>query len=131
MLVVDQADIELIHAPFVDQAGVKHEGHSARLLTEAYVHQVYEGKIESIASIDLKQSPAGLASQAGGDLNTKMDPTGTPRPISTSYQARIPLEDANGYLFVGLRGHARIYTGWQSVGQRLFRYVIRTFHFHL
>jgi putative peptide zinc metalloprotease protein len=120
MLVIDQADVELVQ-----------KGHKARLVTEAYVYNVYEGEIESIADIDLKQSPAGLSTQAGGDLNTKMDASGMPRPISTSYQARIPLTDNDGSLFVGLRGHARVYTGWQSAGERLFRYVIRTFHFHL
>ena len=73
----------------------------------------------------------GGATQAGGELNTKLDASGVPRPLSTSYQARVPLEDSENLLIVGNRGTARIYTGWQSLGQRLYRYVIRTFHFSL
>ena len=120
MLVIDQTDIELVHP-----------GLPARLLTEAYVQKVLTEKIESIAQIDLKQSPAGLATQAGGDLNTKMDRSGVPRPISTTYQARVLLDNSDSSLFVGLRGQARIYPGWQSLGKRIMRYVLRTFHFHL
>ena len=69
---------------------------------------------------------------AGGALNTKQDPnTGATRPLSTSYQASVPLDNSDGLLGVGDTGTARIYTGWQSIGQRLYRYVIRTFHFSL
>jgi putative peptide zinc metalloprotease protein len=120
VLVIDQTDIDLVR-----------EQQDVRLLLESFVETAYRGKIESIARIDLQQSPAGLSTQAGGDLNTKVDASGNVRLISTSFQARVPLDDADQLTFIGSRGNARIYTGWQSLGERLYRYVIRTFHFHL
>lgn len=119
-LIIDQQDIDLVR-----------DGQDVRMLLEAYVDKAYDGKIESIARIDLKQASPGMSTQAGGTLNTKTDESGVPRPISTSYQARVPLDDMDHEMYIGERGHARIYTGWQSLGTRLYRYVIRTFHFHL
>ena len=55
--------------------------------------------------------------------------SGKLRPISTSYQARVPLDNSKDLLRVGLTGQARVYTGWQPLGQRLYRYLARTFRF--
>jgi hypothetical protein len=30
-----------------------------------------------------------------------------------------------------MQGQARVYTGWQSLGWRLYRYLAKTFHFDL
>jgi putative peptide zinc metalloprotease protein len=120
ILVIDQVDIDLVR-----------KGHDVRMLTLGRVENVYEGQIESIARIDVKHLSAGLSTQAGGDLNTRVDESGMVRPLSTSYQARVPLPTDDHLAFVGERGNARIYTGWQSLGTRLKRYVTRTFHFHL
>jgi hypothetical protein len=32
---------------------------------------------------------------------------------------------------VGMQGQARIYTGWQTIAERVYRYVAKTFHFDL
>jgi putative peptide zinc metalloprotease protein len=120
MLVIDQTDIDLVEK---DQ--------DARFLTEAYVDRVMSGKIVDIGKLDLQHVPAGLSTQAQGDLNTKMDKSGQVKTISTTYQARILVDDAENLLFIGQRGQARVYPGWQSLGTRLWRYIIRTFHFHL
>ena len=120
-LVIDQADIDLVQ-----------KGNQVRLLHQSYRDQAYNGEITEIARIDAKHVSDRLGSPAGGSLNTKTDPaTGATKPLSTSYQAKVPLENDDDLLMVGLTGNARIYTGWQSIGQRLYRYVIRTFHFHL
>jgi putative peptide zinc metalloprotease protein len=133
VLIIDQTDIDLVKPHGYNEKGEKIEdGNEVRLLTESYVQKAFSGRIESVAKIDLKEAPTGLATQAGGDLNTVVDETtGKPRPLSTSYQARVSVDDADGVMLSGLRGQARIYTGWQSLGQRLYRYVIRTFNFHL
>ena len=41
------------------------------------------------------------------------------------------LNDQQGSLRMGMRGRAKIYTGWQPLGRRLYRYLARTFHFEL
>jgi putative peptide zinc metalloprotease protein len=120
-LVIDQADIDLVR-----------RDHEVRLLAKSLPDRAYEGRIKDISLIDVQHVRETLGTAAGGALNTKQDPnTGATKPLSTSYQASVPLDNSDELLHVGATGTARIYTGWQSVGQRLYRYVIRTFHFSL
>jgi hypothetical protein len=72
-----------------------------------------------------------LSSQAGGPLETVTDPSGLTRPLSSSYPVRAPLGAAAGSVQVGMQGRGRIYTGWQPISQRVYRYVAKTFHFDL
>ena len=96
---------------------------------DAYRWLTRSGQITDVASAPMEVSPASLASQGGGELDTKVDTGGQLRPMSTSYQARVPLTNEDRLLRVGLTGQAKAYTGWQSLGRRLARYLYRTFHF--
>jgi len=120
VLVIDQSYIDLVR-----------EGQGVRVLLEAYTHKAYDSQIEEIAVTELKVASPGLSASAGGRLETKTDPSGQVRPLNTSYQARAPLTDAPGKLQTGMQGQARIYTGWQPLGRRLYRYCAKTFHFDL
>ncbi len=97
VLVIDQADRNLIRA---DQpVDIK--------IDELPLH-TFSSKIDEIAESELKISPQRLSSKSGGELATKTDPhSGVERPMSTSYQARVPLDDETGLLRLGLRGTAR------------------------
>jgi putative peptide zinc metalloprotease protein len=120
VLVIDQSYIDLVR-----------EGHPVRVLFEAYTHKAYDSQIEDIAVTELKVASPGLSASAGGRLETKTDETGQMRPLNTSYQARVPLKNVPGELQTGMQGQARIYTGWQPLGRRLYRYLAKTFHFDL
>lgn len=120
VLVIDQAYIDLVKP-----------GQKVRLLLEAYTYRAYESQVEEVATSELKVASPGLAAAAGGRLETKTDPAGQVRPLNTSYQARVPLVGLPGQLHAGMQGQARIYTGWQSLGWRLYRYCAKTFHFDL
>ncbi|MFK7736822.1 MAG: hemolysin D [Pirellulaceae bacterium] len=120
IIIVDQHDIDLVELG-VD-VDIKIE--SARLDT-------FGGKIESISEQEMQETPESLASQAGGALNTEMGPGGRLRPISTSYQARVPLEGVEVPLRAGYRGQAKIYVGWKSVGWRIYRFLTRTFRLEM
>jgi putative peptide zinc metalloprotease protein len=121
VLVIDQAYIDLVR-----------EGHEVKVLLESNTHRAYKSQIERIASTDLQTVSRAASTQAGGRLETKTDPTsGRIAPLSTSYQATAPLGDSAGKLQVGMQGQARIYTGWQPLGRRLYRFVTKTFHFDL
>jgi putative peptide zinc metalloprotease protein len=120
VLVIDQAYIDLVHL-----------GDPVRLLLEANTSRAYSSEIEAIADSEMKVASPGMSAQAGGRLETKADPSGLLRPLNTSYQARAPLGDAAGSLQVGMQGQAKVYTGWQPLGRRLYRYVTKTFHFDL
>ena len=120
VLIVDQAYIDLVRK---DQ--------KVRALLEAYTRRAYDSRIEEIASTEVKFVPRGMSTQASGRLETKADPSGQFRPLNTSYQVRAPLLDVDDTLQAGMQGQARIYTGWQTLFNRLSRYVAKTFHFDL
>jgi hypothetical protein len=72
-----------------------------------------------------------LSSKAGGEMMSKQDKSGAERPMNTSYQARAAIDDDTGALVPGLRGTARISASWQPLGKRAWRWLMRTFNFHL
>ncbi len=129
LLIVDQADIDLVDAAMA--GGAKPE---VKLEADAFPGRALRSRVEQVARVELKDVPDSLASHAGGRLETKMERSGAVRPISTSYHARVPLDDQGplkGLLCNGMKGRAQIYTQWQSLGQRLHRFLARTFHFEL
>jgi putative peptide zinc metalloprotease protein len=135
VLVIDQADINLLYEYQGDEQRGKGKWPEVDLKFDAYRSEVFSGRIGKVASAPMEVSPMSLASQGGGELNTKMDASGVLRPISTSYQARVSLEEIGmeckrDLLRVGLTGRAKVYTGWQPLGTRLARFLYRTFHFH-
>jgi len=120
VLVVDQHDIDLVDEGM--EADIKID--SARLDT-------FSGKIATIAETEMQVSPENLSLQSGGRLDTEMDASGRLRPISTSYQARVPLENVEIPLRSGYRGQAKIYVGYRSLGWRLYRFCAKTFKFEM
>ncbi len=120
VLVVDQADIDLVKLDH--EVDMKIE--SARLDT-------FSGRIKTISSQDMQSLPENLASQASGGVDTEMDPSGRLKPLSTSYQARVPLDDVKVPLRPGYRGYAKVYVGWKSLGWRFYRFLARTFRFEM
>jgi putative peptide zinc metalloprotease protein len=129
LLIVDQADIDL-----VDVAMGQDQQPRVKLEADAYPGRQLDSQVEQVARVELKDIPDSLAAQAGGRLETRVDRSGAVRPLSTSYHARVPLDDQgdlHGLLCPGMKGRAQIYTQWQSLGQRLHRFLSRTFHFEL
>jgi len=120
VLVVDQAYIDLVRK---DQP--------VRMLLESHTRRALNSKVDKIAPTELKVVAPGMSAQKGGRVETKTDSTGQSRPVSTSYQARVPISDFGGTLQAGMQGQARIYTGWQSIFRRAYRYCAKTFHFDL
>jgi putative peptide zinc metalloprotease protein len=119
-LVVDQADIDYVRA-----------GQKVRIQLDELPGERLRGAIESIGFEPIKISPKQLSNKAGGELATKTDEAGVERPLSTSYQASVPLDDTEGILRSGLRGRAKIAAGYQTIAQRAWRYFVKTFHFRL
>ena len=65
-------------------------------------------------------------------LATTTDPqTSIERPQSTSYQARVPLDDPDSLMRLGLRGQGKIHADWMPLGMRLWRLVMHTFNFKM
>ncbi len=93
--------------------------------------ELLESSIDLISPVEMNYVPRGLASRYGGDLLTTTDDQGRDVPQSTTYQVRVPLESIDGMVSNGATGVARIRTGSQTVGQRIWRMVCRTFRFDL
>ena len=74
-------------------------------------------------------APRELA--AGTQLPTRVDESGVPRPLETSYQAHVTLDGVDRELLTGACGRAKILADPQSLGCRLVRYFGRTFNFGL
>ena len=119
-LVIDQDDIEFIH-----------QGDTLDVKLDELPHTTFRTQITEIANLDLKVSPHTLSNKSGGELITETDASGVERPMNTSYQARAPINDEEGLLYLGLRGKAKIYTRWQTIATRTWRYLTRTFNFKL
>jgi putative peptide zinc metalloprotease protein len=121
-LVIDQADIDLVAA-----------GQRVEIMLAQSADFVYVSQIGRRSSEDLRISPTRLSSLQGGDLPTKMDAGGVPRPLSPVFGALVPLpeEDPHGLLRIGLVGRAKITTAPRTLWDRISRYVARTFNFEL
>jgi putative peptide zinc metalloprotease protein len=123
VMIIDQADRNLINDRDLPVVDIKLEG---------YASTTIGSKITRVAEMPLKVAPKRLSNKSQGELPTKTDTeTGIERPMSTSYQASAPFNDPTGQYRVGLRGQARVYTKWISLGSRLWRVLVHTFNFKL
>ncbi|HET6881654.1 MAG TPA: HlyD family efflux transporter periplasmic adaptor subunit [Pirellulales bacterium] len=120
VLVVDQADIDYVRKN--DHVDIK--------LDEMPLDEL-RGEVIEIAHEPLRTVPRHLGNKQGGELATKTDESGVERPMNTSYQVRVPIDDSEGLLRLGLKGRARIHTRPQTLGHRLWRFIAQTFNFRL
>ncbi len=131
-IIVDQSDVELVRAAVLARERDNKPGVPVTLMLDSLPGRSYDTEIEQIALAALKETPIGLSTLAGGDVDSVADPeTGMPRPLSTSYPAIASLPDVGAELQLGMRGKAKLYTGWQPLGRRLYRFLTRTFHFEM
>jgi putative peptide zinc metalloprotease protein len=121
VLVLDQADRNMIR-----------EKQSVDLKIEGLPSTTFRSEVAEIAESELKVTPQRLSTRSGGEVPSKADPhSNIERPMSTSYQVRVPLDDADGLVRLGIRGQARIYTSWIPLGTRLWRLLANTFNFKM
>ena len=120
VLVIDQRDLDLV-VP----------GQEVRLMFEESAYNVFISQIEDIADDEMEVISPRLASTSGGFVPAQADPDGVVKPLSTSYQAGVPIDDQLGLFRSGLIGHARIETAPRTLASRLGRYLRRTFRFDL
>jgi hypothetical protein len=124
-LVIDQRDVELLE----NQVDWPVEIMLAQTADVVYVSKI----VERVSAENLKLSPTHISSLHGGDLPTKMDPGGQPRPLSTIYDVKVPLpeNDPHHLLRIGLVGKAKITVRRSTIWERVVRYAAHTFNFEL
>ncbi len=130
-IIIDQSDLDLVVAAMLKRQQENKPRVPVVLMLDALPGKQFDTDLERIALEQLKETPLSLATAAGGDLDSVADQTGVPRPLNTSYPAIASLPVSDEAFQLGLRGKAKIYTGWQPLGRRLYRFVIQTFHFKM
>ena len=120
VLVIDQSDLDLVLP-----------GQEVRLMFEESTNHVFISKIEDIADDEMEAISPRLASTSGGVVPSQAEQDGTVRPLSTSYQAAVPLDNSLDMFRNGLVGQARIKTAPRTLASRMGRYLRRTFSFDL
>ena len=119
-LVIGQRDLDLVV-----------EGQEVRLMFEESAYHVFVSKIQYVAKDKLEALSPRLASTSGGPIPAQADRDGTVKPLTTSYQAVVQLDNPKGLFRNGLIGKARITTAPRTLASRLIRYIGRTFNLDL
>lgn len=120
LLVIDQADFVFINV-----------GQEVDVKLQELPGESFPGVVTEIADGgDMKNIPKSLQSKYKGEVATKPDQSsGQEKPLSPFYQARVPLDDPEGLLSIGLTGNAKVHAGKQTLAQRTWRFIARTFNF--
>ncbi|MGI9457488.1 MAG: biotin/lipoyl-binding protein [Aeoliella sp.] len=106
-------------------------GQEVRLMFEESPYHVFISSLKKVANDEMEAVSPQLASTSGGPVPAQADPDGVVRPLVTSYQADVPLDNSLGLFRNGLIGQARIKTAPRTLASRLYRYLSRTFNFDL
>lgn len=121
VLIIDQGDVQLVR-----------DGQTVDMKLDSRRLEKFSGVITEMSNRPLDQASMSMSSQTGGALQTEIDPaTGQVKPRSVSYQARVPLAEVDFLLRPGYRGSAKVHVDPMSLGQRLWRVIIKTFNFEL
>ncbi len=120
LLIVDQADMDSVHL-----------SQKVKVMLDQSPGNVYHSEITELSPEPMAVVPKSLSNKAGGSIETKTDESGVPKPASTSYEARVPLDDSDNLLVPGLKGQAKIAADYHSLGWRLWRFIQSTFNFKL
>jgi putative peptide zinc metalloprotease protein len=120
VMVIDQTELEFVK-----------RGQRVDLKLDAFAEQTFSGEVAELAETQIESGSERLSGKAGGGVPTKTDEAGRERPISTSYEALMTLDDPDAVFTPGMRGTARIRVGSRTVGQWLLRLLWQTFNFKM
>ena len=114
VLVIDQSEIAMIKT-----------AQRVEIQLDQWPAQMLWGTIEEIGELDLEIAPRELLLHA--DLPVWIDADGLPRPLTTTYRARVALDQHPQNLLLNASGYAKVYISDQSLARRLIRFLSRSF----
>ncbi len=120
IMAVDQADIEFVRP---DQP--------VELIVTETPGTVFRSALQFVSPTRMKSVPPALSSRRGGPLVTTVDSNGNDVPQSTTYLVAAPVDSDQLLLVDGATGRAKIRVGSMTLGQKLWRTVLRTFRFEM
>jgi putative peptide zinc metalloprotease protein len=120
VVVVDQTDIDFVQPNQVVDVKI-----------DVLPHETFSTKVEFVSPEPMEFMSKQLSNKGYGDVETVTDERGQEKPINTMYPVEAILEDPEGIVRPGMRGRAKIHAGYQTLGQRGWRWLKRTFNFDL
>jgi len=120
VLAIDQGEVEFVRS---DQ--------KVKLIVAQLPGQVFTSETQDVSPSKMKSVPKALSSRFGGDLIASQSPNGVDVPTSTTYLVSVPMKTEGLQMLDGATGRAKVRVGNQTVGERLWRVVCRTFRFDL
>jgi putative peptide zinc metalloprotease protein len=114
VLNIGQSDVELVET-----------GQPVRMVLDHLPDEVFVGRVDEIARLDLKVMPRELA--ASEDVPSRTDPRGVKHPLDTWYQARVSFDELPSQSVARVSGRARITVTPRSLGSQLTRWLKQTF----
>jgi multidrug efflux pump subunit AcrA (membrane-fusion protein) len=115
VLAIDETEIDFVRT-----------GQIVDIVLDQLPGQRLRTTLATLSAEELAFAPRSLSAKHGGILATRTDAQGREIPLATTYQAGAPLENAGGRIIAGARGQARIYTGTETLGRRVWREACRT-----
>jgi len=118
---------------FIDQADRNdlHEGLDIRIKFDHLPEQIYEGKVEDLATQAVAFVPAVVSNKTGGPLPTVTEGDNRERLTSVAWKARVVLDRDTEMFVSGLRGRARVVIDTRSLGSWCYRWFRNTIHFRM
>jgi putative peptide zinc metalloprotease protein len=129
VLVCQVADLDQWEAVLaVDQSQVAflRPGQPVRLCLDSSPSRAIQSRIEQIAVCAHPADSRGPAAARRERENPPTDRRHPPLTLTALYQASCPFEDTSDQSLSGVQGRARVFTGYQTLGQRLGRWLLTT-----
>ncbi len=120
VVVVDQSDIDFVQL-----------GQVVDVKIDVLPHETFATKVNFVSAEPMEFMSKQLSNKGYGEVETVTDESGMEKPINTMYPVEAILEDPEGIIRPGMRGRAKIHAGYQTLGQRGWRWLKRTFNFDL
>lgn len=120
VLLVNQEEMEFISP-----------GQDVELVLKGVPGLRVHSKLNEISPIELKKAPANVSNLNGGPLITQKNDQGEDIPQSATFPIRAPFESGDKRIQIGMTGYAKINAGSKTLGQRVWRFLCRTFNFDL
>lgn len=120
ILTIDQSDIEFVQRQ-----------QAVELFPDSLPGTVISAETATISPIKMKSVPKSLSSRFGGDLITTQNEDGVDVPHSATFQVSVPFKYSDRSICDGCTGIAKVQVGSQTIGQRVWRLIRKTFRFDL
>jgi len=120
LILVDQKEVEFTTT-----------GQVAKIWLAQFPSRVFHTTLSEVSVDPTKFIPAQMASQNAGPIEASPSLSGQFKPESAKYLVVAKLNDPNGIFVKDATGVARIHVGYETVGNRVWRFLSHTFSFKL